>query len=181
MRLALLALSIMLCEAGPATAQARRIEFADMLFADKDFGAKFKRLHAAAEKMAGPKWERLPFESRGEYKGRGIYYGEWCSFREDDTTGPLNYNGPNELRFVQLGAASSSTRRTPSTCARSSGCTCIHVGSRPTSAGTRSSSTAPTTASPTPPRPPIRRPSASAGISIRRPSTKPGRRRWSCT
>jgi hypothetical protein len=88
-----------------AQPRPRRLAFEEMRFPDKDLGEKFKRFHAAAEKMAGPKWERLPFESRGEYRGRGFYFGEWCSFREDDRSGPFNYHGPNELTCVQLGAA----------------------------------------------------------------------------
>lgn len=85
-------------------AHAQRIELKDMLFPDKELGEKFKRIHAAAEKMAGPKWERMPYQSRGEYMGRGVYYGEWANFREDDLNGPFNYHGPKEVGYVQYGA-----------------------------------------------------------------------------
>ncbi len=101
----LMGLAILLAGAGGAPSLPRRIALQEMLFPDRDLGDKFQRFHAAAEKMAGPRWERLPFASRGEYQGRGIYVAEWCSFREDDRNGPFNYHGPRELTCIQLGAA----------------------------------------------------------------------------
>lgn len=82
----------------------RQLSVGDMSFADRALGDKFRRFHAAAEKMAKQGWDHKPYETFADRRLDGVAYAHWCTFVEQDRLVPINYGGPRELNTVQIGA-----------------------------------------------------------------------------
>src|ERR1022692_4057040 len=82
------------------TLPIRQLSLDEMQFADKALATKFRRIHAAAEKMAQQGWDHQSYETFPNPNAAGVAYAHWCTFVEQDRIPPINYNGPRELNTI---------------------------------------------------------------------------------